>query len=265
VAKNDSGKWVSRAAATGGGRSYRSQRPTNYYLALTLVVVLGLLSIAISRHSYRNTSTTATGVQPAIGRTWYAGYAISVCGTEQPSLAANTSSTTGQTTTGDGVVKITPTAKENAGKNATVGKFVTAYSGFSVSQASITIPGTSAKTLKTGDVCPSGTPDAGKKGVVTVAYWPTVASKSPKDVTADYANTRWAQNSLVTFSFAPQGAKPTRPGSTTISAMLKAGSGAPTTTAITSITVPASTLPGSTATPSSSPMTTAPVTTSSKP
>ncbi|MEI6453397.1 MAG: hypothetical protein WCO31_02260 [Actinomycetes bacterium] len=265
MAKNDSGKWVSRAAATGGGRTYRSQRPTNYYLALTLVVVLGLLSIAISRHSYRSTSNTATGAQPAIGKTWYAGYAISVCGTEEPSLAPNASSTTGQTTTGDGVVKITPTAKNNAGKNATIGKFVSGYNGFLVSQASITIPESVAKTYKTGDVCPAGTPDAGKKGVVTVAYWPTVASKSPKDVTTNYANTRWAQNSLVTFSFAPQGAKPMRPASTTISAMLRAGSGAPTTTALTSITVPVSTVPGATGTPSSTPMTTLPVTSTSKP
>lgn len=243
MAKNDTGKWVSRAAATGGSKTYGSRRPTNYYLAVGLVVVLGFASIAISRHGYRNPSSAQT-VQPAVGKTWYAGYAISVCGTPQAALAANTTSTTGQTTTGEGVVKITPTAKSNAGNNATVGKFVTGYLGFSVTPQALVVPGTTATTYKKGDACPAGSPEAGKSGVVKVTYWPNLSAKSGKDITASFAKQKWAQNGLVTFSFGAADAKVAKPSQSTISAMLQ---GTTSSTSTTTATATTTVTPGSTA------------------
>lgn len=248
MARNDTGKWVSRAAATGGSRTYGSRRPTNYYLALLVVLVLGLASIALARSSYQNPSSKQA-VEPEVGKTWYAGYAISVCGTPQAPLAANASSTTGQTTLGDGVVKITPTEKANAGNNATVGKFVSGYAGFAVSSSAMTVPGStqatggtptslaaSGTTYQRGDSCPAGTPQAGKKGVVKVTYWPTLTTKKGKDITASYQQQKWAQNGLVTFSFGAAGAKVDRPSQSTISAMIQGGQGATPSTGITSTT-----------------------------
>lgn len=254
MAKNDTGKWVSRAAATGGSKTYGNRRPMNYYTAVAIVVVLGVASIALARHGYRNPNTKQT-VQPAVGKTWYAGYAISVCGTPQAALAANTTSSTGQTTTGEGVVKITPTAKENAGANATVGKFVDGYGGFRVSSSSLTIPGATPTTYKQGDACPAGTPEAGKKGVVKVTYWPTLNAVKGKDITSTFNQQKWSQNALVTFSFGATGGKVAKPSQSTISAMIQ---GTSTSTSVTAVT------PGST-TASSIVPTTAPVTTTSKP
>lgn len=47
------GKWVARAAATGGGRTYRGQRPINWYAALVLIILVGLASVVVSRMDYR--------------------------------------------------------------------------------------------------------------------------------------------------------------------------------------------------------------------
>lgn len=232
MAKNDTGKWVSRAAATGGSRTYGSRRPANYYLAVALVVVLGLASIALARSSYRNPSTKSTE-QPAVGKTWYAGYAISVCGQAQAPLPANQTSATGQTTPGQGVVKITPSSQADAGAGATVGKFVNGYQGFIVRPSVIVIPGTKPATYRAGQACPAGTPEAGSKGVVKVTYWPTITTKKGKDITSSFEQQRWGQNALVTFSFGAAKAKVARPSSTTIAAMLQ---GVSTTTSIGTVT-----------------------------
>ncbi len=252
MAKNDSGKWVSRAAATGGSKTYGSRRPTNYYLAVALVVVLGTVSIVLARHSYRNPSSTQA-VQPAVGKTWYAGYAISVCGSPVAALPANQTSATGQTTTGDGVVKITPTLKANAGSNATIGKFVSGYSGFSVTKAALVVPGTTSTTYKAGDTCAGGTREAGKKGVVRVTYWPTLTAKQGKDITSSFTQQKWTQNGLVTFSFGAAGSKVAKPSQSTISAMLQGASSATTTTGATATTA---ITPGTITVPTSVPATT---------
>ena len=37
MASNQTGKWVQRAATTGGGRTYRGQMPVNWYASLARV------------------------------------------------------------------------------------------------------------------------------------------------------------------------------------------------------------------------------------
>ena len=50
MARQDAGKWVARAGATGGGRTYRARVPYRWYSGLALIVVLGVFLVAYSRY-----------------------------------------------------------------------------------------------------------------------------------------------------------------------------------------------------------------------
>ena len=52
MARSSSGKSVARAAATGGGATYRGQMPVNWYAALVVIVLVGLASIALAKYNY---------------------------------------------------------------------------------------------------------------------------------------------------------------------------------------------------------------------
>ncbi|HUZ10009.1 MAG TPA: hypothetical protein VMU76_07565 [Acidimicrobiales bacterium] len=202
--------------------------PVNWYAGLILIVVLGLVSVAFARYEYRNPSTS-TAVQPAVGTTWYAGIDFSLCGASRSSLPANTS-TTGISTSGNGVMVIAPTKASQAGKNATLGRFVSGYKGLKLTAGSVQYPG--GKLLTNGDRCAAGTPDAGKKGVVIVYRWPNVVAKKGILVTGDPLSLRLGQSSLVGVAFAPQGTKIPKSASVEV-AVLQASSAASSTSTTT--------------------------------
>ena len=64
MARSSSGKSVARAAATGGGATYRGQMPVNWYAALLVIVLVGLGSIALAKYNYNK---TAPVVEPTVG------------------------------------------------------------------------------------------------------------------------------------------------------------------------------------------------------
>ena len=104
MANNSTGKWVQRAATTGGGRTYRGQMPVNWYASLVLICVVGLFLVGLSRYQLTHRTTSSSG-PPTTSQTWYAGLGIDVCGTIEPNLPASTNtSTTGLTANGNGVV-----------------------------------------------------------------------------------------------------------------------------------------------------------------
>src|SRR5579863_8513475 len=122
MARRDTGKWVARAAATGGGRTYRGQMPVRWDGSLALIVLLGVAMIVYSRYERQHPSA---GTQPAVGTHWFAALAFDVCGTLQPNLPANpneASASPGLATAGDGVIAISPTKAADAGNNATLGR-----------------------------------------------------------------------------------------------------------------------------------------------
>ncbi len=113
MARSSSGKSVARAAATGGGATYRGQMPVNWYAALVVIVLVGLASVAVAKYHYNQSPST---VEPVVGTTWHAAIAFDICGTMQPALAASPSTaSTGLTTTGDGVLLIAPKTASEAG------------------------------------------------------------------------------------------------------------------------------------------------------
>jgi hypothetical protein len=256
MARSSSGKWVSRAAATGGGRrTYRGQVPVNWYAILILILVVGVGSVVFARYEYQNPSSSSSTVAPTVGTTWYAGIAFDVCGTQLPSIPANAASSKAFSTNGSGVITISPKTNTQAGTNATFGKFVAGYPGMKVTQNELRIPnGTKFRTYTNGQRCAFGTPDAGKTADVVVDYWPSafVSKAKAQRVQGDPENLRFSANQLITIGFAPAGTTLPKPNGTVVTALLQAQSGATTTT-----TAPSS----STTAPSSASTTTAPPTT----
>ena len=138
MARSSTGKSVARAAATGGGTSYRGQMPVNWYAALVLIVLLGIGSVALARHNY---TKGRASVPPIVGQTWHAGLAVDICGTAEPALPATASgSSNGLTTTGSGVLLIAPKTSSEAGNNATLGKFASEYEGMKLTNTSVMYP-----------------------------------------------------------------------------------------------------------------------------
>ena len=261
MARNNSGKWVARAAATGGGRTYRGQRPTNWYAAVVIIVVLGIASVVFAGYEYRHPAAAANTIAPKKGTTWYAGLAFYVCGTQLPSVPSNAETTTTKQsfyTTGEGVITVSPKTTSVSGNNAVLGKFVSAYPGMTISATEIKVPSatsttttttttakskaatTPAVTYKNGEACPKGTPDAGKKGTVQVVNWTSAFNAKGKaiPVTGDPGTLKFTQNQLITVGFVPKGTTLPKPNGTVVKALLGAstGSTATTTTAAGSTT-----------------------------
>jgi hypothetical protein len=76
VAKSATGRWVSRVGASGGGKAYKKTRPGNFYGALVVIVVLGLVATVFARYEYEHPPKNPAGVAPKIGTTWFAALSI---------------------------------------------------------------------------------------------------------------------------------------------------------------------------------------------
>jgi hypothetical protein len=246
MARSSSGKSVARAAATGGGATYRGQMPVNWYAALLVIVLIGLGSVAFAKYHYNQ---TAPIVEPTTTTTWHAGLAVDICGTTQQALPASpSSSTTGLTTTGQGVLLIAPKSSSEAGGNATLGKFASEYTGFTLTNTSIKYPVGKATLFTNGEKCPAGTPDAGKVADVKARSW-VLSTKEGKNgqleetggtTTEKPANLRFDNRQLITLGFVPAGTQLPKPPSSTILALVQVLSGEQpvATTTTTPVTTP---------------------------
>jgi hypothetical protein len=286
MARSSSGKSVARAAATGGGATYRGQMPVNWYAALVVIVLVGLASVAIAKYHYNQTPAV---VEPTVDTTWHAAIDFDICGTSQPALAASPStSKSGLTTTGSGVLLIAPKTSSEAGANATVGKFASEYPGLTVTNTSLKYPGAKSQEYKNGEKCPAGTPDAGKTGEVMARWWViTTQVKHNQEVqtkgvtTLKPAGLRFVNRQLITVGFAPAGTTLPKPPASTILALQQILAGSqpvatttPTTAAsstastiapTTTSTTAAATTTSTTAAATTTTTTTASTTTTTKP
>jgi hypothetical protein len=239
MARSSTGKTVARAAATGGGTSYRGQMPVNWYAALVLIVILGIGSVALAKHNY-----SRGGSPPTVHQTWHAALAFDICGKKEPALTATAStSTAGLTTTGSGVLLIAPKTSSEAGSNATLGKFASEYSGLKLTNSSVQYPG--GKEYTNGEKCAAGTPDAGKAGVLRARTWTlsvpasTKSGSESKQVGGSYTSTpadlKFVNKQLITVGFVPAGTTLPRIPASTELALVQAinGTTAPVTTTTT--------------------------------
>jgi len=265
MARSSSGKSVARAAATGGGATYRGQMPVNWYAALVVILLVGIASIALAKYNYNKTSPV---VEPTIGTTWHAGLGVDICGTTEPALAASpTTATTGLTTTGSGVLLVAPKTASEAGTNATLGKFAEGYDGLMLTNTSLKYP--SGPLYKNGEKCAAGTPDAGKAGAVEARSW--VVSTQTKNgqlvqtgglTTVKPADLRFLNRQLITVGFVPGNVSLPKPPGSTIVALVQVLSGtqpvATTTTTVAGATTTTSSSPSTTTTTPASTTTTKP-------
>ncbi len=244
MARSSSGRSVARAAATGGGATYRGQMPVNWYAALLVIVLIGLASVAFAKYHYNQTPAV---VEPTVGTTWHAGLAFDICGkTEAPLAASPSTAKTGLTSSGDGVLKIAPTTSSEAGNNATLGKFASEYDGLTLTNTTLKYP--SSSEYKNGEKCPTGTPDAGRVGEVMARRW-LLSTKTGKNgeleqtsgiTTFHPADLKFADRQLITVGFVPDNVTLPKPPASTITALLQVLSGGNQPAAATT-TVPAAT------------------------
>jgi hypothetical protein len=228
--------------------------PVNWYVALVVIVIVGVGSVAFARYNYGKGAAT---VQPVIGQTWHAALSVDVCGTVEPVLPASSSTATGGLTTpGTGVLLITPKTSSEAGHNATLGKFASEYSGFTLTNKEILYPGKTE--YKVGDPCAKGTPDAGQKGELKVRSW-LLSTKTGKNNQVEQtggatstkpADLRLANRQLITVGFVPAKVALPKPPGTTTTALLQAieGTGSVVTTTTTAPATTTTTAPGATTT-----------------
>jgi cell division septation protein DedD len=236
-----------------------------------VIVLVGLASVAIAKYHYNQTPTSNP---PTVGTTWHAAISFDICGTTQPALTASpASSTTGLTTTGDGVLLIAPKKASEAGANATVGKFASEYQGLTLTNTTLKYPGGKVPEYKNGEKCAAGTPDAGKTGEVLARWWVvTTQTKNNQLVQTQGVNSpnpadlKLLNRQLLTVGFVPAGTTLPKPPGSTITALLQVLAGnqpvTTTTTAPTSTTAPSAT---TTTAPSTTTTTSAPTTTTTKP
>ncbi len=230
---------MARAAATGGGRTYRGQRPVGWYAIMAVIVVLGVASIAYSKYEL----VTAKDVPPTLQDHWYAAYAFDICGTIQPSLPQNpninaTKYPPGIKTHGNGVIDIHPISSVDTGHNATFGRFVLDYPGLVVTGNEIHIPG--KRVWRNGDMCGKGR--NAKPGEVIYETWPNYLSKQGTFVVGNPDSIRLENGQLITVAFVPAGTKIPKPPKANIQAMLSGSSAAPSS-APTSGSVPVTPAP----------------------
>ena len=259
MAKSNSGKWVSRVGAGGGGKTYQKTRPANYYGALAVIVVLGLVLAVYSRYEYQHpVKHHSTVIQPAIGTTRYAALSIQACGDTLPYLNPDPTFKGGFIVEKDNVIDLTPVTSAEAGDNATLTTFASEFPGLITTSKELAVPtatGTAdAKTTyKNGDVCPSTSKYPGEKGKVEYAYWSTLAQKQPK-ITTHPATIKFTKDLRVTLAFEPTGVTPSAPSAKTVDAMVVVATTPSTTTTVPTVTT--TTTPTTTTTTASTTTTT---------
>ncbi len=228
MAGNSTGKWVKRAASTGGGSTYRGQMPVNWYASLVLICLVGLFLVAYSRYELVHPQVVSSG-PPTTQQVWYAAEGVDVCGKIEPNLPAGPSGPrVGFTTDGSGVITIAPKNSSQSGGNATLGTFVAEYKKLGLTTTSLRYPG--AATMSNGEVCPKGTPDAGKQGFVTVENWPSFAVKKGVAVSGDPLDLKFSNGQLIEMAFLPVTKTVPKPPALAITKLLQAESGSGTTT-----------------------------------
>jgi hypothetical protein len=253
-ASNSTGRWVERAATTGGGRTYRGQMPINWYASLVVICVVGLLLIGFSRYQRTHPTVSSSG-QPTTSEVWHAGLATDICGTIKANLPASTNSgKVGFTTDGSGVVTVAPKNSSESGQNATLGKFVSEYGrGLQLSNTALRYPG--GHTYGNGDVCPKGTPDASKPGVVIVYSWPNFEAKKGSETSGPPQDLLFQNGQLITMAFVPATSSIPKPTGKVITSLINAvesaASSAPgaTTTTVPTPSTPSTSVPTSTTSP----------------
>lgn len=206
MAKGSIGKQVARAAATGGGRTTRGEIPIGFYGTLALISVAGIFVVGYSRYELQHPVTKPV-VHPVIGDNWNFAFGVYDCKSflsDLPKLTAP--SKAAFSTTGNGIINLSPKVSADEGKGATLGKFASDYKGLKFTASSVTYPGKG--TVSAGALC------NGKPVQLETSVWTSLLDTHPKTYTGNPANVAiTANDELVTVGFVPKGVALPKPAS----------------------------------------------------
>ncbi len=139
---------MARAAAVGGGRTYRSQAPRGWFALLLAICLGGVALVAYS--SYQRTVPPPAAVKkpqvpPTSSSQWEVALAVDICGkVVANALPTSPASVSAYLTLPNGVVNLEPQRAvkptQYEGKNATLATYLAAE-GITLGSKSLTIPG----------------------------------------------------------------------------------------------------------------------------
>lgn len=206
MAKGSIGKQVARAAATGGGRTSRGEIPIGFYSVLAAVSILGIFVVGYSRYEGQHPVSKPV-VHPVIGDNWNFAFGVYDCKSFLPNLpSAKAPSNAAFTTTGNGIINLSPKVAADEGKGATLGKLSRDYSGLKFSSNSVTFPGKGTVT--------SGAQCNGKPTQLETAVWTSLLDTKPKIYSGNPSSVVISANDeLVTVGFVPKGSSLPEPSS----------------------------------------------------
>ncbi len=232
MAKSALGRAVSRVGASGGGKTYTRNRPTNYYGVLALIVILGLTVVAYSRYERQNPIKVSHAF-PAKGSHGWLALSTEQCGVTLHDLYAYRTGDPLFTLQTHNVLAANPTVDSSSGDNARLSIFLKNY-GLVANKNELGIPGRGGVVEApfkyfAGTACAKGTKYAGEKAYPVIAYWRNIAQSKPT-LTTDASSIVISKYMFVTFAFEPKGVTPKLPSKATIDAMYAAS--ATTTTTI---------------------------------
>lgn len=225
MAKSTSGKWVSRVGAAGGGKTYKRTRAGNFYGAMALIVVLGLLLVVYSRYEYQNPVVHHVKVvQPAIGSIEWAALSVQDCGRSLPYLTSDPTYKGGFVVGPDDIVRVDPVSSADAGNNANLKTFASEFPGLVTTSSELAVPTPTGAadpktTFKNGEICPADSKYPGKKGVVEYAYWSTLGQLNPT-LTTNPAKIHFVKDMRLTLAFDPAGVAPGAPAKASVDEMV---------------------------------------------
>ena len=150
MGKASTNKKVARAAGTGGGRTARGQRPWGFYSILIVIGLLGLSILTFSRQERIDKVNSEPGrkERPFLAGKkageeadhWHMAFGFYLCDAYRSFIPDNVQATrAGIHTHGDGVIHVEPFTIADAGKNATIGRFLM-LAGITVTEKEIKLP-----------------------------------------------------------------------------------------------------------------------------
>ncbi len=209
MGKASQSKKIKRVQQAGVSRAPGQRRQLGYPAAIVGIVVVGLVLVFFAREARRDTAA----VVPTTEDVWYDAFGVDICGQVQSGLA-NTGDGTGPfVILGNGLIKIAPSAPEDAGENATFGRFAQEV-GITLGENSFTLP--SGTTYTTGQPCPAVEGQPAQNGTAALFVWPPQANENsePRKVTSGLGEVRFTEDGqIMVLAFVAEGQQPPLPPS----------------------------------------------------
>jgi hypothetical protein len=266
VAPSSSAKKVAKLASKGKGKKVRFQGGSIFPIAVTLVVVRGLLAIVYGRQSR---PADGSGLPRPSQDHWHAAFGIYVCDTFQPKITGTAEETlgtdadgntifknakfaaTGIHSHGDGVIHYHPNSTKSSGNRAKLGVFLDVY-GIKLTDTELVLPPDQGKDEKwsTKDTkC-----DGDKPVVAKLVVWNNFNDTESTDVVTDFRNARITKDGMVfVIAFVPKDAEVPKPDwAAQLPTLGAADSGAVTASSSTLVVQTGDSTPASGSTPTGS-------------